>query len=107
MGVSVGKDPGARPVPRLRPPGRVPWALALPAALAAAFALLPLVYLGVRALEHGPGYAWDIVTTERAAQLLGHSVALAAVVVTACLVLGISLAWLTTRTNLPWARGWA
>ncbi|MEV1078759.1 iron ABC transporter permease [Streptomyces sp. NPDC050211] len=106
-GTSVTKDSRTRPVPRHRPAGRVPWALGLPATVAAAFALLPLVYLCVRALERGPGYAWSIVTTERAAQLLGRSIALAAVVVAACLVLGVSLAWLTTRTNLPWARGWA
>lgn len=106
-GTSVSQSPGTRPAPRLPPAGRVPWVLGLPAAVAAVFALLPLVYLCVRALEHGPGYAWDIVTTERAAMLLGRSIALAAVVVAACLVLGVSLAWLTTRTALPWARGWA
>ncbi|CAM5388205.1 ABC transporter permease OS=Streptomyces aurantiogriseus OX=66870 GN=GCM10010251_54080 PE=3 SV=1 [Streptomyces aurantiogriseus] len=106
-GTSVGADPRSRPVSRLRPAGRVPWVLGLPAVVAAVFAVLPLVYLCVRALERGPGYAWDIVTTERAALLLGRSVGLAAVVVAACLVLGVSLAWLTTRTALPWARGWA
>lgn len=91
----------------VRAPGKVPWALSLPATVAALFALLPLGYLVVRALERGPGYAWDVVTTERAAELLGRTLALAAVVVAACLVLGVSLAWLTTRTALPWARGWA
>ncbi|MFD9906504.1 hypothetical protein [Streptomyces sp. NPDC059063] len=75
--------------------------------MAAVFALLPLGYLAVRALERGPGYAWGIVTTERTGALLARGLALAAVVVAACLVLGVSLAWLTTRTALPWAGGWA
>lgn len=95
----------------LAPRGRrgvgVPWILLGPAALAAAFALLPLCYLAVRALEHGPGYAWDIVATDRTVDLLGRSLGLAAVVVAACLVLGISLAWLTVRTDLPGARVWS
>lgn len=87
--------------------GRAPWALLVPACLAGALALLPLGYLAVRALERGPGFAWDVVTTEGTAQLMGRSLALAAAVVLACLVLGISLAWLTTRTTLPGVRAWS
>ncbi|MEV0175905.1 iron ABC transporter permease [Streptomyces sp. NPDC050803] len=104
---AIAKKLRTRWLPRLGPARRVPWVLGLPAAVAAVFAVLPLAYLCVRALEHGPGYAWDIVTTERTALLLGRSIGLASVVVAACLVLGVSLAWLTTRTTLPWARGWA
>ncbi|MZE79939.1 ABC transporter permease subunit, partial [Streptomyces sp. SID5475] len=70
-------------------------------------ALLPLGYLAVRALERGPGYAWELVATERTASLLGRSLGLTAVVVAACLVLGVSLAWLTVRTDLPGARFWS
>lgn len=87
--------------------GRAPWALLVPACLAGALALLPLGYLAVRALERGPGFAWNVVTTEGTAQLMGRSLALAAAVVAACLVLGISLAWLTTRTTLPGVRAWS
>lgn len=69
--------------------------------------MLPLVYLAVRAFERGPGHAWDIVADERTAALLGRSLALTAAVVPACLVLGVSLAWLTVRTALPGARAWS
>ncbi|MFF0110162.1 ABC transporter permease [Streptomyces hirsutus] len=79
----------------------------VPSCVAAVFALLPLGYLAVRALERGPGYAWDIVADERTLQLLGRSLGLTAVVVTACLVLGVSLAWLTVRADLPGARAWS
>ncbi|MFE9100295.1 ABC transporter permease [Actinomadura geliboluensis] len=86
---------------------RAPRILLAPACLAGALALLPLGYLAVRALERGPGFAWSVITTEGTGLLLVRSLALAAVVVTACLVLGISLAWLTVRTALPGARAWA
>jgi iron(III) transport system permease protein len=92
---------------RRRAGRRPPFFLLATASVAAALALLPLVYLGVRALEGGPGYAWDVVATDRTLQLLTRSLGLAAVVVTACLVLGISLAWVTERSALPGARVWS
>ncbi|MFJ2594102.1 ABC transporter permease [Streptomyces erythrochromogenes] len=106
-------DPAARPpgvtppAGRLRAVSRPPAALLVPAAVAAVFALLPLGYLAIRSLERGPAFAWDVIADERTAQLLGRSVGLAAVVVTASLLLGVSLAWLTVRTALPGARAWS
>ncbi|MDN3295850.1 iron ABC transporter permease [Streptomyces ficellus] len=73
----------------------------------AALAVLPLVYLAVRALERGFAFAWDVVADERTGLLLLRSLGLAAAVVAACLVLGVSLAWLTVRTALPGARAWS
>ncbi|QNE76859.1 ABC transporter permease subunit [Streptomyces finlayi] len=92
---------------RQRAGRRPPLVLLVPACAAAVFALLPLGYLGVRALERGPAHAWAIVADERTLTLLARSLGLAAVVVFACLVLGISLAWLTVRTTLPGARAWS
>ncbi|MFE4667484.1 ABC transporter permease [Streptomyces sp. NPDC056716] len=86
---------------------RPPLVLLLPATAAALLALLPLGYLGVRAMEHGWGHAWDIVAERRTLELLGRSLALTAIVVAASLLLGISLAWLTVRTTLPGRRVWA
>ncbi|WP_228045026.1 ABC transporter permease [Streptomyces ferrugineus] len=97
-----GAGPGVRATDR-----RPPWVLIVPACVAALFALLPLGYLAVRALERGPGYAWDVVADERTLQLVGRSLGLALTVVAACLVLGVSLAWLTVRTALPGARAWS
>ncbi|WP_442812043.1 ABC transporter permease [Streptomyces sp. NBC_01803] len=86
---------------------RTPALLAVPAAVTALFALLPMVYLAVRALEHGPGHAWDIVAADRTAQLLVRSLNLAGTVVCGSLLLGVSLAWLTERTALPAPRLWS
>ncbi|OII66988.1 iron ABC transporter permease [Streptomyces sp. CC77] len=88
-------------------PARPPLVLTVPALVAAVLAVLPLGYLAVRALERGPAHAWRIVADERTALLLGRSLGLAAAVVAACLVLGVSLAWLTVRTDLPGARAWS
>ncbi|WP_240136064.1 ABC transporter permease [Streptomyces sp. MUM 178J] len=81
--------------------------LLVPACAAALLAVLPLGYLAVRALERGPAYAWDVIADDRTALLLGHSLGLTAAVVLGCLVLGVSLAWLTVRTALPGARIWS
>ncbi|MER7045333.1 ABC transporter permease [Streptomyces jumonjinensis] len=86
---------------------RAPLVLLLPATAAALLALLPLGYLGVRAMEHGWAHAWEIASEARTLELLGRSLGLAAIVVAACLVLGVSLAWLTVRTTLPGRRIWA
>ncbi|MCT6782149.1 iron ABC transporter permease [Streptomyces sp. CS7] len=77
------------------------------ASIAATVSLLPLLYLGVRALERGPAFAWDVIAGDRVAELLLRSLGLAAVVVVASLAIGISLAWLTSRTALPGARLWS
>ncbi|MFE5934452.1 ABC transporter permease [Streptomyces sp. NPDC056470] len=107
--------PASAPAPagRKRADGRTDraarpsWVLIVPACLAAALAVLPLGYLAVRALERGPAFAWDVIVGDRTGHLLLRSLGLTATVVAACLLLGISLAWLTTRTALPGARAWS
>ncbi|MFJ9639322.1 ABC transporter permease [Streptomyces sp. NPDC101178] len=58
-------------------------------------------------MERGPAFTWDVIAGDRVAELLMRSIGLAAVVVVASLVIGISLAWLTSRTALPGARLWS
>ncbi|MFF9868185.1 ABC transporter permease [Streptomyces sp. NPDC013953] len=101
--------PAGAPAPagRSHTARRPPLLLALFAGAAALLALLPLGYIGVRALERGPAFAWNVVSDHRTGLLLLRSLGLAATVVTACLVLGVSLAWLTVRTALPGARAWS
>lgn len=84
-----------------------PLVLLLPAFLAAAVALLPLVYLFVRAFEQGPARVLEVVWRERTLQLLGRSLTLAVTVTAGSLILGVSLAWLTSRVQLPGRRAWA
>lgn len=89
---------------RASPTAPTAW-LAL-ATLAAAVALLPIAYLFVRALERGPGVVLDVVWRERTVALLLRSLALGGAVTAVCLVLGIGLAYLTIRTDLPGRRAW-
>lgn len=78
----------------------------MPAAVAAVVALLPLVYLAVRASERGLPTILDVLIRERTARLVLRSLALAATVTLASIVLGISLAWLVARTRLAGRRFW-
>jgi iron(III) transport system permease protein len=86
---------------------RAPLLLLLPAALAAAVALVPLAYLAVRATEHGMDRVTDVLFRERTGRLVVRSLVLAGSVTLACLAVGIVLAWLVARTRLPGRRLWA
>ncbi|WP_169801744.1 ABC transporter permease, partial [Mycolicibacterium vaccae] len=92
----------ARPA-RRRPPAL----LLLPAALVAACTLVPLVYLGGRGLERGWAFVLDELFQPRTAALIGRSLLLVAVVTAACVVLGVGLAVLVTRTDLRGRRALA
>lgn len=78
----------------------------LPAVVAAGVALLPVAYLVVRAAEAGWPAVTEILVRDRTVTLVVRSVALAAAVTATALVIGLPLAWLTTRTDLPGRRGW-
>ncbi|WP_371688585.1 ABC transporter permease [Micromonospora sp. KC207] len=78
--------------------------LAAASAAAVAVALLPLVYLAVRAGEAGGDRIAAELFTARVAMLAGRSLALAAVVTAACVVLGVAAAFLVARTDLPGRR---
>jgi iron(III) transport system permease protein len=69
-------------------------------------ALVPLVYLVVRGFEHGVDDVADILFRVRTGRLMLRSLVLAATVTAACVVLGVALAVLVTRTNLPGRRFW-
>jgi len=86
--------------------GRAPAALLVPAGLAAGVALLPLVYLAVRAFEGGVGTVVEVLGRDRTVSLVLRSLALAGAVTAVCLVLGVSLAGLVVRTRLPGRRSW-
>ena len=86
--------------------GALPLLLVGPALFAAALALLPLAYLLLRAFADGPGPVLSVIARERTAWLVLRSLALAVVVTGVCLVIGVSLAWLTVRSRLPGRRWW-
>ena len=99
---AVSARAGGRPSARAG--RRVPVPLLVGAALTTALALLPLSYLVVRAAEGGWGPIGDTLLRSRTLELTVRSLALAALVTLACLVIGTSLAWLVTRTDLPGRR---
>jgi iron(III) transport system permease protein len=66
---------------------------------------LPLAYLLVRALEDG-GQAWDVLLSDNLAELIVDTVVLVVAVTASTLALGVTLAWLVVRTDLPWRALW-
>jgi len=86
--------------------GRAPaWLVGL-AAVCAAAAAIPLVYLVVRSADAGLAELADTLLRPRVLTLTLNSVVLAAIVTVTCLVLGTLSAWLLTRLRVPSARAW-
>jgi iron(III) transport system permease protein len=93
----------ARAAPRRR--SRAPLVLAVPAVLTVGAVLLPLAYLVIRAATAGPD-AWEVLDS-RTGRLVLDTCLLVVVVVAAAIAIGVPLAWLVTRTDLPGRRLWA
>ena len=53
------------------------------------------------------GEALDVLWAGRTLELVGNTVALVAAVSASAAVIGIGAAWLTSRTDLRWRRGWS
>ncbi|HEX2272695.1 MAG TPA: iron ABC transporter permease [Acidimicrobiales bacterium] len=83
-----------------------PLGLLAAAAAVAVAALLPVVYLVVRAGEGGWDQVADVLLAESTARLLARSLGLAAAVTAASALIGTGLAWLTVRCDLPGRRAW-
>jgi iron(III) transport system permease protein len=94
---------GARP--RDGAPGPPPWLVAAGVAVGC-LALVPLAYLVTLTVSAGQD-AIDLVLRERTLGVLLRSAALAATVTLASIVIGVPMAWLTTRSDLPGRRWWA
>ena len=86
---------------------RPPALLLIAAAAVATGTLIPLGYLAGRALERG----WPFVVAEllqpRTAALVGRSLLLVVVVTAACVVLGVGMAVLVSRTDVTARRALA
>ncbi|MGQ0742829.1 MAG: ABC transporter permease [Acidimicrobiales bacterium] len=72
--------------------------------MAAAFAA-PIGYLVARNLA-SPGDLLDVVASDATLGPLRRTLAISVSVAAASAVIGTLLAWLTTRTDVPWARVW-
>jgi iron(III) transport system permease protein len=80
--------------------------LAAPAVAVVALVLLPLAYLVLRAATGGAD-AWRVLTRRGTLELVVDTGALVVAVVAAAVAIGVPLAWLVVRTDLPLRRLWA
>jgi iron(III) transport system permease protein len=85
---------------------RPPALLLLTAAAAVGLVALPLAYLVVRAAEGGRR-ASDVLVSDTLVELVVDTGILVGAVTGTSLAIGIPLAWLTTRTDLPGRGVWA
>jgi len=76
------------------------------ATIAAAVAVLPVVYLVLRAVGSDPD-AWRLLARPSTLATLRNTLLLTAAVVACGGVLAVPLAWLTVYTDLPGRRAWA
>lgn len=83
-----------------------PFFLLMAATLIAATALLPVGYLIIRAAGVG-SKVWTILLQPRTLEVFAGSAGLALAVTGAAVVIGVLLAWLTVRTDLPGRKFWA
>lgn len=85
---------------------RPPLGLLLLGLLAGAAASLPAVYL-VIVIAGDPQAAWDSIDNSRTVELALRTIGLTAAVSATAVAVGVPLAWLVTRTDLPARRLWA
>lgn len=86
---------------------RPPLLLLFASLLVASATMLPLVYLILRATAVDSNRLTAFVLRPRTLQILLNSMGLAFSVTLAAVVIGLLLAWLTTRTDLPGRKIWA
>jgi len=84
---------------------RPPAALLVLAAVVVVLAVVPVAHLGLRALEGGLETLQPLFRA-RTLELLISTLALGLAVTVGAVGLGLPLAWLTTRTDLPARRAW-
>lgn len=103
--MAVIQGPTVRAAGRRMTAGLPPLRLLLPALAVAGLAALPLVYLVLRALEV-EREALELIMRARTLEIMGASLALGAAVGAFAILVGLPLAWLTVRTDLPGRRLW-
>lgn len=80
--------------------------LVVSALVVCAVMVTPLAYLVLRSSE-ADASSWDLILRMRTVWLVLRTLGLALAVTTAAIAIGVPLAWLTTRTDLPGRRLWA
>ncbi|MBB3391331.1 iron(III) transport system permease protein [Rhizobium sp. BK275] len=98
--------PGATPI--VLPRGRMPHApVVLLASIVAIFSLVPLGFIAWVTYDVGWETVKTLVFRPRVGELLVNTVLLESITIPLSIVLAVTLAWLTERTDIPLARLWA
>lgn len=84
----------------------VPSSVAAPAALTALLVAIPLIYVFIRALGSGWLHYVQALRGADAEGLIVRTLLLVCGVVAVSVLLALPMAWLVTRTDLPWKRFW-
>ncbi|NUT78583.1 iron ABC transporter permease [Pseudomonas sp. C1C7] len=82
------------------------WVVSL-SVLVSLLALLPIAFVIGVYLDTGWSKVVPLVFRPRVGELMVNTVLLAVITVPLCIALGVTLAWLTERTNLPGRRAWS
>ncbi len=106
---SVSASRNRRPVSALKVHGRgrAPWWLHSSATLISLLSLLPLLFIALITWQSGWETFVQLIIRPRIAELLINTALLTVITVPLCMVLGVTLAWLTERSNLPGRRLWS
>lgn len=102
----VGGTPATPPGRVRKPTRRAPWWLWAASLLILVPVAVPVLALGLRALQASEA-AWDTLMSVRTLQLLVRSLLFTALVTASATAVGVFGAWLLTRTDLRWRRAWA
>ena len=101
--LSLASLRAARRPPRDRTPAPPAWLVGA-GVLVAALGLLPIAYLVI--LAGSSEDAASLVLRDRTLGVLARTLLLAATVTAASVLIGVPIAWLTARTDLPGRRAW-
>lgn len=85
---------------------QAPLIIWLPALIFALLMMLPLLYLVIRSAELGIDGLWRYISRARTLSVLWQTMLLAVSTTLLTTLIGVPLAWLTTRTDLPGRRMW-
>jgi iron(III) transport system permease protein len=94
------------PVPRSDKASRPGPLVTATVAILVGATLIPLGYVAWAAVSVGWTRAYDLVVRPRVGELLFNTVALVVVTVPLCVVIGVGVAWLVERTDLPGRALW-
>ncbi len=92
---------------RARPSfARVPGAMVLWAGVVCLLMATPLVYIALRVSEADAG-TWDLILRDRTVWLALRTIGLVAAVTAGAIAIGVPLAWITVRSDVPLRKMWA